>query len=1308
MNIQNKYISLGKSLLSGAFCAGVLSASMGVQADVAQAPLNLLEGVSPNMIFTLDDSTSMNMAYAPDNRDGDDSVKPKIPTSRETRRAKSAHFNPIYYNPSVTYKVPPLFDNEGVEHPATYYDKGFIDTPINGYNPSGTKVDLSNNYQVSWSYNTSKGISNCYGCDSSASRNSLLAENPASDFQCNANYSNSSKPTSCTTDAGIKVNISRVNKNTCKANSEFGEFNFSCDDKTKSGSFSWEKRSTPAYYYVYDKNLQGCDNKKDNDACYKLVIVSENSGLVRTDDTKSGRDERQNFSNWYAFYKTRALATLSAASIAFYDLDTNVRFTWQDLIHCKTLDSDKCGGNKFKPYTSGHKQNFYKWLQHLTSFNDANGTPLRSAMTRAGNFLEKKGSVAWLKYPNDSTKAKDNALASNKYACRASYHVMMTDGMWNSDDKFSTTALNHDNKVFTLPDGKTYTGTKNPYSDATEHTLADVAMHYWSKDLSGLYDVNNKKMLPYIPNKNDDKDIEYWDPANNPATWQSMSNFIMGLGLTEALDKTNIPWAGSTHVGIGYKNLSDGTAWPVAKSNDNNNVYDLWHAAINSRGDFYSVDSPEAMVQAFTDILARIADRKASAAMPGNSTSLESDGLEEDSADRLASYFYQSSYDSSNGWTGDIRKVKKYRRYNTTTFKFEDVIEQGWSAKEQLPAHGSRNIMIADSASTDSKLKGFNTANAGLPTTAYSLAYYLNANPDPKNQTQTTWQQRLDYVRGSTANASDNDSSKLRYRSSVLGDFLSSQPAIVSGARYLEGFANRLEDNEAYTAFMQKVEGTSEPAVAGRRGQLYIGGNDGMLHAFDTKTGEEKFAFIPTAVFPKLNKLTGKNYTHEYYVDGTPVIADVYDKDKAAWRTILVGTLRAGGKGLFALDITNPDSIKLLWELDDTNFPEKLSVKPGYSFPQPTVARLHNGEWAVVTGNGYEGAGTTTGKAALYIINAITGTMIKSLEVQSPFKDPKLYSPNGLSSPRLADFDSDGIADYAYAGDLHGNLWRFDLLGTNASGPTLSPPSNGSYGDRNGGDGNFAVSYAKSPMFTATSTKGGSLQPITSAPNLVRHPTRKGYLVIFGTGKYFESVDKEVKNDHAQSLYGIWDMKTKAEATVADTINRTQLAVQTITSETAGMGKVSGKMREARIMSNNAVEWYTGFDSTKPVNKRGWRLDLASGALDGEMIVENMRTLGSMLLVQTLVPGEDPCAQGSGNWLYAINPSTGGRTLHQAFDTRAANDVIVSAIKFGSEGGVSISQSETGFTANAPGDQEPIAPPPDSMGRQSWRMVPDA
>lgn len=1323
MNIQNKYTSLGKSILSGALCAGVLSASMGAQADeVTQIPLNVSKGVSPNMMFTLDDSTSMAWAYVPDNSF---QVYEYLINSTSSRRFRAANTNPMYYNPNVIYDIPPEFNSSGEELVGSNkkLKSNFGSAPVNGYKPDDDLINLSENYRVIHTHN----IPNTGYFTADNPTGYSTADNPRVDFACSVDIYSNGNTASCSM-LGGSFTVKRDSWNSCSVTS-IPTLNVAgksykppvvyCNGSSGTYTASMLSRPMPAYYYEFDGRLKNgaCAADKNNqyaggEDCYRLRWVGTESAydqkgvrLKRADGTLV--DGKQNFANWYSFYKTRALATVSAAGVAFYNLSSDVRFTWQSLIHCTNLDisssssnrGSRCGVNKFQNYSSLHKAKFYDWLYNETRFNDAQGTPLRSAMVRSGEFL--KGSKAWVKDPATNS--------GTSYACRPSYNIVMTDGSWNGDGSLTQPA-NHDDNPRNLPDGKGYAQQK-PYADSATTTLADYAFHYWSTDLSTGTSGLANEVPAYIPYKNvSNPEAEYWDPRNNPATWQSMSNFIMGLGLTTSLGNTTIgiPWEGSTHAGQGYKALLAGDAsWPAAGDSDQNKVHDLWHAALNSRGEFYSVDSPEAMVQAFKDILDRIADRKSSAAMPGTSSSLEAET--EGADERLASYSYQSSFDNTEGWTGDIKKVKKYRKYmlnpDTQKVEFVDVVEPGWNAKDMLPAAANRKIMIADS--TGSNLQDFKESNAGGPTENTSLAALLDIDPET-GSSDGLWKERIKYIRGDKSNEGDG-ATNFRRRTSVLGDFLASQPVIVSGARYLEGFANRLEQtgtvaNTAYSTFMESIKDRKE--------RLYIGGNDGMLHVFETEFGKETFAFIPTTVFPKLKELTYKKYSHQYYVDGTPVVADVYDGVK--WRTILVGTLRAGGKGLFALDITDPDAVELLWELDESTFPEtttnnEYSVKPGYSFPQPTVARLHNGQWAVVTGNGYEGKGASTGKAALYIINAVTGKMIKSLEVESALK-----TPNGLSTPRLADYDSDGVADYAYAGDLHGNLWRFDLLGNSATAATLTPPSNGSYGGKSDGDKKFKVSYDGQPIFTAISTAGSKRQPITSAPNLVRHPTRKGYLVMFGTGKYFEKGDKSGVDDYAQSLYGIWDQDTKAESTSEADANipLSSLHVQTITEQTTGVGVISGKTRVARIISNTPVEWYKGFNSSSgEVVKRGWRLDLKSGTdktYDGEMIIENMKTFGSMLVVSTLVPNDDPCANGSTNWTYAINPATGGRTLHHAFDTRAANNAIVSGIKFGSEGGTSFRPSETGTKLTMPGDEENIYLPPTSMGRQTWRMVPDA
>ncbi|HUH57208.1 MAG TPA: pilus assembly protein PilY, partial [Pseudomonadales bacterium] len=723
------------------------------------------------MIFTLDESGSMSWGYTPDN----------IVSVGQSRRILSNTFNSQYYNPNVAYTIPPAFDSSGAEYQlstsfAKAYHNGFV--PDNKpKNQSYSYLNLNSGYRVTQEHRI----------PSSSGTFTQLA-NPSVDF-----YMKDSETVKVYTSSGdVKLDngfLIRYNNNSCKVvlnGYEYSTKECSYSSRNDRLTYRYDLRTTavPAYYYVYNsKKDASCTI--DDEGCYSIKFVTDSSGTG-----PAGKDERENFAIWFSFYKTRALATLSATSIAFYDLSSDVRFTWQNLATCTSFTSTSsggsCGKNSLKPYTSGHKGEFYTWLRSVY-FNT--GTPLPAAMKRAGEYL--KTSTPWEKYPGE--KSKNNT--DNTYACRPSYHVLMTDGMWNATVE-NPDNFRHDKDAFTTPVGETIGAMEykqyKPFYDATAFassggrnptysgTLADIAMHYWATDLNS--DLDNK-VSSYIPYKNDDSEKEYWDPRNNPAEWQSMSNFIMGLGLTNSLNNTNVPWAGSTFAGEGYAKLKSGAAsWPAASSGSDNNVYDLWHAAINSRGEFYSVDTPEAMVQAFIDILTRIADRKDSAAMPGVSTSLESDGAEEDAADRLASYFYQTTFDSGDGWAGDIQKVKKYRKYNEDTKEFEDVVEQGWSAKSRMPSADSRNIMIAGGGT--SKLKAFSTTNAGDPDAdaVGSLASYLKINPEPGTQV-ATWQQRLEYIRGSKANEGEG-AGKLRQRSSILGDFLSSQPVIVSGGRY--------------------------------------------------------------------------------------------------------------------------------------------------------------------------------------------------------------------------------------------------------------------------------------------------------------------------------------------------------------------------------------------------------------------------------------------------------------------------------------------------------------------------------------------
>lgn len=556
-----------------------------------------------------------------------------------------------------------------------------------------------------------------------------------------------------------------------------------------------------------------------------------------------------------------------------------------------------------------------------------------------------------------------------------------------------------------------------------------------------------------------------------------------------------------------------------------------------------------------------------------------------------------------------------------------------------------------------------------------------------------------------------------RTRSSLLGDIVNSSPVLVGPAQYLAYRVGKVDGTVAsYTEF-QKTQ-------ASRRAQIYVGANDGMLHAFDATTLTETFAFIPTPVIPNLNRLMAKDYgtdpSHHYYVDGPITVRDAYFK--GTWHTVLVGTLGGGGRGLFALDITDPDDIKLLWEFTSDNSAtldatSKLS-NLGYSFGKPAVERLHTGDWAAIFGNGYYSANATSGKAVLYALKIEDGTLIKALEATSP-----LTGSNGLSTVQVADYNGDIVTDTAYAGDLLGNLWRFDLLNPGTSEAPFTRDNDGA--DQTNA---FKVAFGGTPLYSATTndqstgTEAGKSQAITVAPVVIQHPTLTGYLIAFGTGRYIGVNDKVAPFD-VQTVYGIWDRWTLGQTTTSEQVrgrNRSSLQQQTLTAATYSN---SGVTRNVRMLSANAISWYKNSNQTdSDVDRSGWYFDLkVTGATKntGERVVFPLRTLGDSLVFTSITPNADPCSAGLDSILYATDAKQGGQTLHNVFDLNKdgkidAADRLSSGSVSGTDGTIgdnSLTGNRTGNTnlttliCDSSGNCISATAGPTANGRQSWRML---
>ncbi|MCB1703928.1 MAG: hypothetical protein KDI17_03645 [Halioglobus sp.] len=435
----------------------------------------------------------------------------------------------------------------------------------------------------------------------------------------------------------------------------------------------------------------------------------------------------------------------------------------------------------------------------------------------------------------------------------------------------------------------------------------------------------------------------------------------------------------------------------------------------------------------------------------------------------------------------------------------------------------------------------------------------------------------LDYVRGDRSG--EYPSGQLRKRTSILGDIIHSKPVYVAAPN-----ANYTGDNYAEWAAGKKDR---EPRV-------YVGANDGMLHVFDAETGDEVYAYIPSMLMGSLSALTARPYQHRYYVDGEMSVRDAYfDGD---WHTLLAGSLGAGGKGFFALDITDPD---LASESANTGTNEKILFEfdasgdndLGFSFSRPVIARLNDGDWYVITGNGFS---SVNGVAILYLVNLEDLTVTK-LSTSSG----SAASPNGLSSPGLLDTNRDGAVDYAYAGDIDGNLWKFDLSSESAN--------------------SWAVAYSGTPLHP---TAGD--QSIIQPPQIARHP-QNGYMLYFATGRLLSNAD--LTNTSVQSLYGIWDSgNTPPDAGNQALLTQTWDGPKTYDYP---IGESTTATQTIAIYNEDAgdPDWET---------HHGWKVDFPA---EGYRVLQPIQVRAGRVKATVYKPGGD---QQGENWLIEALLTDGG------------------------------------------------------------------
>jgi type IV pilus assembly protein PilY1 len=486
-------------------------------------------------------------------------------------------------------------------------------------------------------------------------------------------------------------------------------------------------------------------------------------------------------------------------------------------------------------------------------------------------------------------------------------------------------------------------------------------------------------------------------------------------------------------------------------------------------------------------------------------------------------------------------------------------------------------------------------------------------------------QQRLEYLRGNAAREARNCSAcaapVFRNRpTTVLGDIVNSAPVYVAGPT--GDFRDSLEVAR-YSSYAQTR--ASQPPM------VFVGANDGMLHAFNAGNGAEVFAYVPYAVRSRLSALTANPYSHLYSVDGSPAVGDVFVS--SAWRTWLVAGMNAGARGLYALDITNAASTTeasanqvVRWEVGDSD------ADVGHVFSKPILVKTKDGRWRAIVGNGYN---SPNGRAVLLLVDLETGALTK---VDTGAGSPA--APNGLSAVTVVSSSDNGVADLVYAGDLQGNLWKFDLGATGAAGWKVA----------------YGTPAAPLPLFAA-----GSGQPITARPDITRFAAG-GYMVTFGTGRYVDVADNGTTG--AQAIYGIRDNG----APVAAAALQAQSVINVLPGASGRNYRLTthavGLPGDALLAGDNAIT-LAAYNSTRG----GWKLTLPTS---GERVVTEATVRAGRVVLSTLIPSSAACAGGGDGWVMDLDVATGNRA--RALDTN--DDGQITAADY--LGGVNVSGVQVG------------------------------
>lgn len=973
----------------------------------------------------------------------------------------------------------------------------------------------------------------------------------------------------------------------------------SCDDwywaRDQSGNWYQALVETERDFYpglVYRLKPNGDPTQKADYVAYNINSTSNFSPAIkhanRTDcaAAKCTRtEERQNFANWFTYYRMRETLTKAAVSESLNLYVDKLRVGWarlnltakskrDDGKEVSRVETDARGG-PIRPFTAARRSTV---LTAIQGHKFAGGTPLRVTLDEVGKYFERSSSEQkgspWLEDPANAS--------STKLACRRSANLLLTDGYYNdaytdAGDLDSTEpGAAHDYKD---ANPNNYSPTKympvRPFIDEPNHlsnTLADAAMKYFYRDLeTGI-------------------DNKVWPVDGDIAFWQHLTQYTVGLGVKGTLDSSSPEKKVET-----LKKIVDGElTWPMPEdSKPPTKIDDMWHAAVNTGGNFYSVSNVTELTEAFVDAFGRAAGNEAKEAGVATAAPFTT-------ADNVK---YVPKYKSVS-WYGDLEAYELDESGNQETLK--------WAASDKMPVAANRKLYTWDGASSSAKEFTWSAMGAA-------------------NQGLVGSENLTNFIRGD--DSQEGEAKAFRDRNDkVLGDFVNSPPVLVG--KYL---------NQGYGAF-----DTSYAAhlanKASRPELVVLGGNAGVVHFFRASDGTEVFGFLPQGGLANLDLIARKDYGtndnfHRFFIDGPMMEADA--KIGGQWTNLVLGAMGAGGKSLFALRIptaygsdgmTSADfgASTVLWEKSGDS-----DADIGHMFADFAVGKIKGGDdYVAFVGNGVY---SSSGKAVLLIVKLADGSILKKLTVDTS-------GGNGLMGVSvIRDVETKEVVG-AYAGDLKGNLWRFDFEG--------------------GSETQWKVGFAGAPLFVATGPQGAR-QAITAPPVFVNH-SESGRVVLFGTGQLVDETDSDTTA--TQTFYGAWDptaigaWSAGSSPFAGGAADRELLQEQVIDPDpVTGVG-IDGTYFEVR---STDVDWQT---------KKGWFIDLPFSRQ--RVIYPSLVLAGKYIYFSTLVPAA-PAAQcdvstGEG-YNFLLQAVDGGVVPDAVFDTDGDgdiddDDVVVQGVKTDADG----------------------------------------